>query len=193
MEEQKRRKPYKTKPYELGLIAYLSGDVNNAEQLTNYLATKGLKISPRTAVAWMRITDENGNDWETRRALLWDKLNRKEEDIATLNIAKLRNECSDVLEGVLEDLKGAALTFKTKEGAINSLSVIINIIYKLGSGAKWSNPIYVIQEYTNILKSIPEINRVITRNQNKIDRRIDAMFSDNEARAIDVTPDDQNP
>ncbi|MGJ4719390.1 hypothetical protein ACQV5I_20340, partial [Leptospira interrogans] len=63
---------------------------------------------------------------------------------------------------------------------------------KLGSGAKWSNPIYVIQEYTNILKSIPEINRVITRNQNKIDRRIDAMFSDNEARAIDVTPDNQN-
>ncbi|MGJ4719392.1 hypothetical protein ACQV5I_20350, partial [Leptospira interrogans] len=63
---------------------------------------------------------------------------------------------------------------------------------KLGSGAKWSNPIYVIQEYTNILKSIPEINRVITRNQTKIDRRIDAMFSD-ETRAIDVTPDDQNP
>ncbi|KGE22780.1 hypothetical protein IQ65_20700, partial [Leptospira interrogans serovar Lai] len=104
------------------------------------------------------------------RALLWDKLNRKEEDIATLNIAKLRNECSDVLEGVIEDLKDAALTFKTKEGAINSLSVIINIMHKLGSGAKWSNPIYVIQEYTNILKSIPEINRVITRNQNKIDR-----------------------
>ncbi|EMO80198.1 hypothetical protein LEP1GSC126_3368 [Leptospira kirschneri str. 200801774] len=190
--EEKKCKPYKAKSYELGLIAYLSGDVNNAEQLANYLTSKGLKISPRTAVAWMRTADENGNDWETRRALLWDKLNRKEEDMATLNIAKLRNECSDVLEGVIEDLKDAALTFKTKEGAINSLSVIISIMHKLGSGAKWSNPIYVIQEYTNILKSIPEVNRVITRNQTKIDRRIDAMFSDNETRAIDVTPDDQN-
>ncbi|EMO26199.1 hypothetical protein LEP1GSC170_1472 [Leptospira interrogans serovar Bataviae str. HAI135] len=173
----------------MGLVAYLSGDVNNADQLANYLMTKGMKISPRTAIAWMRIEDQNGHDWETRRALLWDKLKKTEEDIATLNLAKLRKECSDVLDDILEDLKSNSVTFKTKEGAVNSLSVIINIMHKLGSGAKWANPIYVIQEYTNILKSIPEVNRIITRNQAKIDRRIDAMFTDSEA--IDVTPDNQ--
>ncbi|UNE66881.1 hypothetical protein FH588_20630 [Leptospira interrogans] len=177
MAEDKQLKPYKTKPYEAALLIYLSGEADNAEQLSAVLLLKGIKVTANTIRSWMKVEDENGHDWEQRRAVLWEKILKQNQEEVTLKLDKIRDKCSDILDGIFEDLEDTSLRFKTKDAAIYSLSNMVTLLKGFQTTDKWKNPIFVISEYTKLLEAIPAVRRVLKSNHNKIQKQLNAVIT----------------
>ncbi|EMF82105.1 hypothetical protein LEP1GSC188_3396 [Leptospira weilii serovar Topaz str. LT2116] len=170
------------------MLTYLSGEADNAEQLSAVLLLKGIKVTANTIRSWMKVEDENGQDWEARRASLWGKILKQNEEEVTLKLDKIRDKCSDILEGIFEDLEDKSLRFKTKDAAIYSLSNMVTLLKGFQTTDKWKNPIFVISEYTKLLKAIPAVRRVLNSNHSKIQKQVDAMIT--QEQEIDAKVED---
>ncbi|WP_061216046.1 hypothetical protein [Leptospira santarosai] len=177
MAEARQCKPYKTKPYEAALLMYLSGDADNAVQLSARLAAGGVKVSANTIRSWMKVEDAAGHDWEARRGILYEKILKQNEGEVTLQLDKIRDRCSNVLDGILEDLEEGSLRFKTKDTAIYSLSNMVTLLKGFQTTDRWKNPIFVISEYTRLLEGIPAVRRVLKANHNKIQKQLNAAIT----------------
>lgn len=183
----KNRPKYKEKLYNRAYTLFVSGQCSNAEQVASTLTKAGYKISANTIRLWMKEKDENGNDWEDEKRLLWLRLRDETKEGAYLQRKKLREELSTILEGIFEEVKNnKELTFKTKDAAIYSMSNIINLMRQLeDTNDNLKNPLYVIQFYTDILCEIPTIRNALQRNHERVRKLIaDRMLNQSESEEV---------
>lgn len=187
--ETTKKRHYKERIYQTAFGEYLAGKGDNAEQLAKHLATLGISVSARTILRWMGEEDEAGETWESRRIALYEPIRREKEESAILEYAEIRSACSEILNGIFEDLKSGALRFKSKAEAVYSASNMVQLLQKLEQhDDRLKNPFFVIELYSSILSQIPTLRKALAQNQKRIRQLVEqALLNERE-----VNPEEES-